>query len=151
MTADPSVFVQAERQLSRRDPVLKKLIKSVGPCTLQPNPDRFGVLVRSIVSQQISTKAAASILARLQQTLKPAGFKPAKILRTPEPALRAAGLSGGETRGTYGPAGKGHAGRAPLPTPAARAAGAGIGSAASRWRGGRLRAPVGRMCRRGAP
>src|SRR5262249_36903419 len=116
MTADPSVFAQAQRQLSRRDPVLKKLIKAVGPCTLQPNPDRFGVLVRSIVSQQISTKAAASILARLQQTLKPAGFKPAKILRTPEPALRAAGLSAGKTRYLYDLAGKVHDGSVPLVT-----------------------------------
>ena len=48
----------------RVDPHLRAIIDRVGPCRLEPYPDRFAALVRSIVSQQISTKAAASINSR---------------------------------------------------------------------------------------
>ena len=53
------------RHLRRVDPHLQAIIDRVGPCRLEPQPDRFGALVRSIISQQISTKAAASINVRL--------------------------------------------------------------------------------------
>jgi DNA-3-methyladenine glycosylase II len=93
-----AVFLKAQRHLSRRDPVLKELIRTIGPCTLQTRPDRFGILVRSIVSQQISSKAAESISARLEKALAPLGFDPGKILRTRETTLRACGLSANKTR-----------------------------------------------------
>lgn len=51
--------------LMKADPVMKKLIKQVGPFTAKMNSDRFGVLVNSIISQQISTAAAATIKGRL--------------------------------------------------------------------------------------
>jgi DNA-3-methyladenine glycosylase II len=86
---------KAHRHLSRKDQVMKRLIKSIGPCTLQHDPDGFGVLVRAIVSQQISTKAAKSITARLQE-LQP--LKPAALLRQKPDKLRAAGLSAGKLR-----------------------------------------------------
>ena len=60
----PSPFRPAQRHLSRRDPVLRRLIRQIGPVTLRPDPDGFAVLVRSIVSQQISTRAAAAIYQR---------------------------------------------------------------------------------------
>ena len=41
------MFTKAQRHLSRRDAVLKRLIKQVGPCTLRSDPDGFAVLVRS--------------------------------------------------------------------------------------------------------
>jgi len=37
------------------------LIRAVGPCTLRHETDHFAILVRSIISQQISTKAAIAI------------------------------------------------------------------------------------------
>ena len=43
---------------ARVDPHLRAIIDRIGPCRLEPHPDRFGALVRSIISQQISTKAA---------------------------------------------------------------------------------------------
>ena len=54
-------WVQAVRHLRRVDPHLRAIIDRIGPCRLEPNPDRFGTLVRSIIGQQISTKAATSI------------------------------------------------------------------------------------------
>ena len=50
---------------ARADPQLREVIKRIGPCRLAPRPDRFGTLVNSIVAQQISSKAAASINLRL--------------------------------------------------------------------------------------
>jgi DNA-3-methyladenine glycosylase II len=95
----PAACQKAQRHLSRRDPVLKKLIAAVGPCTLRPAPDSFIVLVRSIVSQMISTKAAASIYARVESAVGPAGVSADSLLAAGEDALRAAGLSGGKARG----------------------------------------------------
>lgn len=109
-------LAKARRHLARRDPVLKTLIRLIGPCTIQLNPDRFGVLVGSIISQQISTKAARSIRARLAESLAPQGIVPKKIVRTPEPRLRAAGLSAAKARYLLDLAGKVHGGTVPLET-----------------------------------
>ena len=45
---------------------MKAVIDAVGPYTLRFERDRFGMLVRSIISQQISTSAARSIRKRLE-------------------------------------------------------------------------------------
>jgi 3-methyladenine DNA glycosylase/8-oxoguanine DNA glycosylase len=107
-------FARAQRHLARRDPVLRRLIGLVGPCTLRHDPDHFAVLVRSIISQQISTKAAASIAARLRKTLGRRGLRPAGILATPEEALRAAGLSTAKRLALRDLAEKVHGGQVPL-------------------------------------
>ena len=86
---------KARRHLSRRDEVMKQLIKLIGPCTLKHDPDGFSVLVKSIVSQQISTKAAKSITARLEE-LQP--LTPAALLKQKPEKLRGAGLSAGKLR-----------------------------------------------------
>ena len=59
----------AERHLKRRDPVLGAVIRQVGPCLYSLQRDRFGMLVRSIVFQQISGAAARTILGRLTDAL----------------------------------------------------------------------------------
>ena len=46
---------EAERVLSRGDPVMRKLIRRVGPCTLAPRRDYFVKLCQSIFAQQLST------------------------------------------------------------------------------------------------
>lgn len=51
------------------------------------------MLVRSIVSQQISLGAARAIRARLEQRLAPEGVTPESLLRAPIDELRAVGLS----------------------------------------------------------
>jgi DNA-3-methyladenine glycosylase II len=97
MEAMANTYHQAQRHLARRDPVLRELIRQIGSCTLQPCPDHFPLLVRSIVSQQISGKAAASISARLEQTLG-GSPTPAAILAAAERKLRTAGLSSNKLR-----------------------------------------------------
>ena len=63
--ASPDRWAAAVKHLRRVDPHLKAIIDRVGPCRLEPHPDRFAALVRSIVSQQISTTAARSINQKL--------------------------------------------------------------------------------------
>jgi DNA-3-methyladenine glycosylase II len=98
MSTEPAEFAKARRHLARRDLVLKKLIAQVGPCTLRPGGDRFSLLVRSIVAQQISSKAATSISGRLQETLGRLGIHPRAIAKATEDKLRSAGLSAGKVR-----------------------------------------------------
>jgi DNA-3-methyladenine glycosylase II len=95
-TANPSfadVFRKAQRHLSRRDPLLRPVIKRVGPCTLQPGGDAFELLARAIISQMISTKAALAIGARVVAALEPHGLIPSAVAAASEEALRGAGLS----------------------------------------------------------
>jgi DNA-3-methyladenine glycosylase II len=88
------LFQKAQKHLSRHDDVLRTLIRRIGPCTLQTNPDGFAVLARSIIAQQISSKAALAIGGRLLKTLGRAGLRPRAILKASDEDLRAAGLSG---------------------------------------------------------
>ena len=54
-------YLKARRHLARRCAIMKALIAKIGPCTLKTLDDRFAVLVRSIVAQQISGKAASMV------------------------------------------------------------------------------------------
>ena len=67
LQVSPDRWAAAVKHLRRVDPHLKAIIDRIGPCRLEPHPDRFGALVRSIVGQQISTKAARSINLRLDR------------------------------------------------------------------------------------
>jgi DNA-3-methyladenine glycosylase II len=91
-------FLKAQRHLARRDAVLKRLMAQVGPCTLRHDADGFNVLVRAIVAQQISTKAARAIATRLRESMGVRGICPATIRRASDDKLRAAGLSAGKVR-----------------------------------------------------
>src|SRR3954469_6455865 len=68
MSTNP--HVKAMRHLARRCPTMKELIARVGPCTWAPRlDDPFTLIVRCVISQQISGKAAESISARLLEAL----------------------------------------------------------------------------------
>jgi DNA-3-methyladenine glycosylase II len=110
----PADLARARRHLARRDPVLRRVMAAVGPCTLWFEPDRFAALVRAIVAQQISTRAANSIRARLEEALAPAGVVPAAVLARPEEMLRGAGLSAAKARSLRDLAEHVHDGRLPL-------------------------------------
>lgn len=76
------------------DPAMHGLMLRVGPCTLKLHRDRFDLLVRSIISQQISTKAARSIRLKLLADLQVQQLDPQVLIRASDAALRGAGLSG---------------------------------------------------------
>jgi DNA-3-methyladenine glycosylase II len=89
-------YRKARRILSRRDPVIAGLMRAHGPCGLAEShhADAFQALVRAIVSQQLSTKAAATIAARVQGVFGDRFPSPAEVLGVPDGPLRGAGLSG---------------------------------------------------------
>jgi DNA-3-methyladenine glycosylase II len=107
-------YRKAQRLLSRRDPGLRQLMKAVGPCTLLSDPDGFRALARAIIAQQISTKAAASIFARLGTELAPGGLTPDAILAASEEQLRGVGLSRGKALAVLDLAEHIQSGRLPL-------------------------------------
>ncbi|HVR60392.1 MAG TPA: DNA-3-methyladenine glycosylase [Polyangia bacterium] len=88
---DPEVAVA---HLRTADPVLARLIDRVGPFAINRDHDGtiFSALLRSIVYQQLSGKAAATILGRVQGLFR-GGVTPEKILRASDDKLRGAGLS----------------------------------------------------------
>jgi DNA-3-methyladenine glycosylase II len=90
------VFTRARRHLSRKDPVLKRVLGLVGPCTLQPDGDGFRALVRAVVAQLISAQAARAIFARLETAL--GAVTPAAVLAAGAERLRGVGLSGPKAR-----------------------------------------------------
>jgi DNA-3-methyladenine glycosylase II len=96
MTTD---YTRARRHLSRRDPVLRDLMRAHGKCGLAEaqNADPFAALLKAIVSQQLSTKAAKTIFARLTALFEGPPTPHALALLTDD-QLRAVGLSGQKLR-----------------------------------------------------
>ncbi len=84
---------EAVEHLTQADPVLARLIEAVGPFTLRTHRDRFDLLARSILSQQLSTKAARTIRERLLAELDGSRLCPQAICSLPTARLRKAGLS----------------------------------------------------------
>lgn len=85
---------KAERVLSRRDQKMRELIKRYGPCSVRPHTRYFQTLVGSIISQQLSTKAADTIRGRFVGLYAPVRFpKAAQIIETPDEHLRGTGIS----------------------------------------------------------
>lgn len=89
-------YRRASRHLTEADPVLAAVIERIGPCRLasRQRKDHLTALVGAIVSQQLSTKAAATIFDRLlalfpDQTI--GGHRAISMIDDPQ--LRAAGLS----------------------------------------------------------
>jgi DNA-3-methyladenine glycosylase II len=85
----------ARKHLMRADPILGGLVKSLGPCELEQTRrvDRFAMTVLSIVSQQLSVKAATTIHDRLLAALGARRATPGAILALDGDRMRACGLS----------------------------------------------------------
>jgi DNA-3-methyladenine glycosylase II len=87
----------AARQLAERVPVMAKLVAAAGPIRLRPPQEsHFAFLVRAITYQQLAGAAAAAIHGRLIAALD-GDVSPEALLRLPDEALRAAGLSAAKT------------------------------------------------------
>jgi 3-methyladenine DNA glycosylase/8-oxoguanine DNA glycosylase len=95
----PFDLQQAIKTISKADPEMGKLIKIVGPCRLELMEMRncFETLLESIVYQQLTGKAAATILGRVKGLYKNKFPTPAQVLKTADSDLRAVGLSGAKT------------------------------------------------------
>jgi DNA-3-methyladenine glycosylase II len=102
---DLDPHADAIAHLSAADERMAALISRAGPCRLRHRPsgalrqeELFAALVESIVSQQLSPKAAETIFGRVR-ALVAGPLEPAAVLALAEDQLRGAGLSGAKTRG----------------------------------------------------
>ncbi len=87
----------AIRHLSSVDPVMRRLIRELGPLALIPKIRRtpFESLARAIAFQQLHEKAAESILKRFIALFPGRRFpRPAELLTAHVDAIRGAGFSG---------------------------------------------------------
>mgnify|MGYP001403695186 FL=1 len=92
MSKPPKYWNKAKKLLSKRDLVLRKIIKKFNKGYLKTRNKPFFSLCRTIVGQQISVKAADSIWLKFQKKCKK-NINPSKVLRLSTRDLRKAGLS----------------------------------------------------------
>ena len=92
MKKPPAYWNKAKRILSKRDPVLKKIINKFNKGFLTTRKDPFFSLSRTIIGQQISTKAADSIWSRFE-IKRNKKIIPNTVLKLTSRSLRNAGLS----------------------------------------------------------
>ena len=92
-------YTKAQRLLARRDPVIRDLMRRYGPCGLAQaqHTDPLRALIHAIISQQLSTRAAATIEGRFR-ALYGGVPTPSQVAATPDAQLRAVGLSGQKVR-----------------------------------------------------
>jgi 3-methyladenine DNA glycosylase/8-oxoguanine DNA glycosylase len=88
----------ATRHLRAADPRFEAIIDAIGPCTMEIGspPDPFRALLRSIVYQQLSGKAASTIWGRVEVLFPRRRPRPALLLDLADEQLRAAGMSRGK-------------------------------------------------------
>jgi DNA-3-methyladenine glycosylase II len=93
MTNKMMIKIEDERvrALSERDPLLGKLIRVVGDYELGLQTDYYEALLKKIIGQQLSVKAAATIWGRVAE-LSPI-VEPANIQAISDDGLRAVGVS----------------------------------------------------------
>jgi DNA-3-methyladenine glycosylase II len=95
-------LTNAHRELAASDPAMAALMERVGPMSLaerrrrrgQRPDDAYGALLRAVVGQQLSTKAARTIYERVVALFGGEEPSPEALLAIDEAALRGAGLSG---------------------------------------------------------
>ena len=93
----------ARRALAKGDPTMAALIERIGKIDIEERlrrrdeqrpADAYGALLRSIVGQQLSTKAARTIYNRVLELFGGKAPTPRQLLKASEEDLRNAGLSG---------------------------------------------------------
>ncbi|MGH6885697.1 MAG: DNA-3-methyladenine glycosylase family protein [Geminicoccales bacterium] len=94
--------MDAHAHIAAADRVMAGLVERLGELSIaerrrrrgRPPGDPYGALLRSVVGQQLSTKAAATIYGRILELFDGDTPSPAELLGADPEALRAAGLSG---------------------------------------------------------
>ncbi|CAH0344174.1 DNA-3-methyladenine glycosylase 2 family protein [Bacillus sp. CECT 9360] len=79
------------RHLSQADPKLKELIEVIGTIDIPLNTDFYRSIVKQIIGQQLSLKAAATIAGRVQEVWQ--DFNPELLDVLEDEQIRSAGVS----------------------------------------------------------
>ncbi|HSX33099.1 MAG TPA: DNA-3-methyladenine glycosylase [Candidatus Saccharimonadales bacterium] len=97
MIASETSVQTAATYLAKHDPVLASVIQKAGPSTIRPHRKYYQELVDSIISQQLSVKAATTIEKRFCALFDGEDFPaPEAIVAKSVDELRTAGLSRGK-------------------------------------------------------
>jgi DNA-3-methyladenine glycosylase II len=100
---DRPVSAKARTALAKSDPTMAALMERIGKIDLETRlrrrseerpGDAYGALLRAIVDQQLSTKAARTIYLRVLEIFGGKTPSPQQLLEASEADLRGAGLSG---------------------------------------------------------
>ncbi len=92
MNKPPKYWYKAKKILSKRDPIIKKIIKKYSKGYSTSRKDPFYSLCRTIIGQQISTRAADSIWSKFEIKCKKK-IIPIIVLKLTPQTLKSAGLS----------------------------------------------------------
>jgi DNA-3-methyladenine glycosylase II len=113
---DPKMIRKAVTHLKKADPTMARLIAEVGPCRYETKNfgTHFDALCRSIIYQQLSTKAANTIHNRFLDLFPDRNPSPEFLIQIPEDKLRGVGLSRQKLNYLRDLAGRVHAGVLPL-------------------------------------
>jgi len=89
---------EAEALLSKRCPVMRRLIKAHGPCELVPQKrSPYEALVSAVAHQQLHANAAEAILRRFKALFPQVRFpQPEQVMEATDEALRGCGFSTGK-------------------------------------------------------
>lgn len=94
LLATPPTLRTAVQHLATQDKILRPIIAEAGLPTLQPHRQYYRALADSIIGQQLSIKAAASIKHRFRELFGGIFPTPEMILKKTPEELRTTGLSG---------------------------------------------------------
>ena len=92
MKRPPAYWQKAKKALSKRDPVLRKIIKKYNKGFLTTRNNPFFSLCRTVVGQQLNTKVADLIWFKFKKKCK-GRIIPKMVLKIPSRSLKSAGLS----------------------------------------------------------
>jgi DNA-3-methyladenine glycosylase II len=81
------------KYLIKNDPILASVISRVDMPIWKLESNYFKSLVEAIINQQLSDKAADTIIGRFNQVIKIHPYKPADILKLDKEMIRSAGIS----------------------------------------------------------
>lgn len=84
---------EGSEHLKQADPILRPIIESAPLPTITPHTNYYQELVESIISQQLSVKAAATILKRFKELFSEDFPSPESILTKDIETFRSVGLS----------------------------------------------------------
>ena len=89
---------EAAKHLRENDPVLAPIIDTSGPVKIEPHNDYYRALAGSIIGQQLSVKAAATIRDRFAKLGKKGFPEPEEVTVVSDEKMREAGLSAAKVR-----------------------------------------------------
>lgn len=90
---EPRTFQLGARHLSKADPKIRQLVKTLGPIDFEAGGDPFESLVEAIISQQLSGQSARAIFGRLKAAIGCEVIEAKALKRMHVSRLRKAGVS----------------------------------------------------------